>query len=132
MKPWYYFGCGNGPGHYLFGEGMRSITRSMIDGDRALEKLDRGAFDGLLAPRVAPVKLYHAVYSTLPGLGFVAVSWHDQSEDKRSGSNSIIFAPIERDTGMPEYEDVLRIGREKFPRVFSRLPQELTRWEQAF
>ena len=129
-KPWYYFGCGNGRGHYLFAEGMRSVSRSVVHGDRAVEKLDRGVFDGLLAPRISPIKLYQATYSTLEGLGFVAVAWHDQSEDKRSGSNSCIFAPIENGV-LPTYEQVLEQGAIKFPRVFSRLPMPLTRWVAA-
>lgn len=130
MKQWYYFGCGDGPGHYLFGEGMRSLHGSRED--RVVEKLDRGIFDGLLAPRIAPIKLYQATYNVLEGLGFVAVAWHDQSEDKRSGSNSTIFAPIDGPDGIwPTYEHVLELGALKFPRVFSRLPQPLTRWVAA-
>jgi hypothetical protein len=127
MKPWYYFGCGTGPGHYLFAEGMRSVPRALRDTDRALAKLDRGIFDGLLAPLIPPIKLYQATYSILPGLGFVAVAWHDQSEDKRAGSNSTIFAAIEP-SGWPDYEQVIEMGKLKFPRVFDRLPAPLSRW----
>jgi hypothetical protein len=126
-KKWYYFGCGNGPGHYLYGENMSSVSLSMRRDDRVLSKLDRGLFDGLLAPLISPIKLYQATYNVLEGMGFVAVAWHDQSEDKRAGSNSIIFAPIERDI-LPTFHDVLEGGKIRFPRVFERLPQPLVRW----
>lgn len=126
-QEWYYFGCGRGPGHYLFREGMRSVGRT-DNQDRVLSKLNRGVFDGLLAPLVHPVALYQATYNVLEGMGFAVVAWHDQSEDKRAGSNSAIFAPITSFATAYTYEQILHIGQEKFPQVFARLPQPLTRW----
>lgn len=131
MSKWYYFGCGTGPGHYLFGEGMRSIGSVKAD-DRILTKMKRGTFDNLLPPLLTPIRLYEATYNVLEGMGFVAVAWHDQSEDKRAGSNSVIFAPIDGPDGIwPTYEHVLEGALQKFPLVLGRLPVPLRRWVRA-
>lgn len=117
---WYYFGCGpdNRPGHYLFRENGTSVYRPPGLSDR----LER-SFDGSLAPhREGGSPLYVASVSRLGGHGLSALAWWDQSADKRSGSNSVIFAP-----GLDMSPvTMLSEAERRFPWVFKRLPKPVT------
>lgn len=108
MSKWIYFGCHNSrPGHYMFEQGMLPVHDS---------RLPR-YFDGQLAPQDSR-EPYIAAVSRLEGWGMTALSFWDNSVDKRPGSNSIIFAPSL--TISPD--DLLSEAQRRFPQVFARLP----------
>jgi hypothetical protein len=121
--PWFYFGCGQEAGHYLFDA---NGNKTQHWGDPSLHSLKQALahFDAVLPPLsrdkfVAP--LYVASFSTLGGLRYCALSWWDCSVDKRPASNSTVFAP-----GLDwEPAELLTTAMEKMPWVFSRLPREL-------
>lgn len=111
---WYYFGCRDQAGHYLFDQsGQENYGYGP---ERPL-----GQFDGCLAPQ--PERdLYVAAVSRLGGVGYTALAWWDRSVDKRPASNSIIFAPgLDGDPA-----ELLAEAERRFPWVFSRLPQPVT------
>lgn len=110
LNQWLYFGCWRESGHHLYSQRGLPVTFGPYQG---LLKLD-----GQLAP-VEPAP-YVAALSYLGRWQCTALSWWDHTVDKRSGSNSIIFAP-----GVLPVRAVLREGRERFPLVFERLPQKL-------
>lgn len=121
-KPWYYFGCGRGPGHYLFDERMNQVRGDYSSPPRRLAE----RFDGLLPPQPERTEdLYKAALSRLGGYGYSALSWWDRSEDKRGGCNSTIFAP----SLIIEPLDLLEEAQRRFPWVFTRLPQQLELWK---
>lgn len=111
MKEWLYFGCHKEPGHYVFGQGMRSRVPRYGSGD-----LSR--FDGMLPPQTDTAP-YIATVSRLGGWGLTALAFWDYSVDKRGGCNSIVFAPSL--TIAPA--DLLAEAQARFPEVFGRLPQ---------
>lgn len=112
---WYYFGCGDQSGHYLFGQNRWRPPRY---GDDAPPERLHGGFDGSLAPHPER-ELYVAAVSRLGGINMTALAWWDRSVDKRPASNSIIFAP-----GLTiEPEVMLAEAQRRFPWVFSRLPR---------
>lgn len=113
---WYYFGCGDQTGHYLFGENRWKVN---TQGKDAPPRRMESHFDGTLPPQGG--KLYVASFSVLGGWGMCALSWWDCSVDKRVGSNSIVFAPGLNWTP----EGMLAEAENRFPWVFSRLPQPL-------
>lgn len=80
LKSWYYFGCRQRSGHYLFDARGKSPFLP-----------DLTFLDGLLCP---PDKtLYRGLVTRIPKLGYTSLAWWDQTVDKRPGSNSIIFSP---------------------------------------
>lgn len=111
MDKWFYFGCHKQSGHYVFGEGMRSIGQRY--GSRDLSR-----FDGML-PLQIDTAPYIATVSRLEGWGLTALAFWDYSIDKRGGCNSIVFAPSL--TISPD--DLLAESERRFPEVFTRLPQ---------
>ena len=113
MSQWFYFGCHNGPGHYVFREGMRQHYEPYSSQRRELSR-----FDGMLPPQDS-TEPYIAVVSRLPGWDVSALAFWDYSVDSRSGSNSVVFAPSL--TIAPE--ELLIEAQKRFPQVFSRLPQ---------
>lgn len=110
MGKWLYFGCHNGPGHYLWVEGMISTHAHGLPRN----------FDGLLAPQNTR-KPYIASVSRLEGWGMSALSFWDYSVDSRPGSNSIIFAPSLTITP----EEFLSEAKRRFPQVFARIPGDV-------
>lgn len=112
--PWVYFGCGNALGHHAFGENGYKLYRSHLG------NCDFSAFDGTLAPRGVRHP-YVAAFSRLGGWGGCALSWWDNSVDKRPGSNSTIFAPVISITP----QALLQGAQERFPWVFARLPRAI-------
>jgi hypothetical protein len=111
MSEWIYFGCHRVPGHYLFQQGMRSFNR--FGWPRELSR-----FDGMLPPQTDTAG-YVATVSRLEGWGLTALAFWDYSVDKRSGCNSIVFAPSL--TIAPA--ELLAEAQTRFPEVFGRLPQ---------
>ena len=111
MRNWIYFGCHRGPGHYTFGEGMRSLVQRY--GSR-----DFSRFDGMLPPQTDTAP-YIATVSRLEGWGMSALAFWDYSVDKRGGCNSVVFAPSL--TIAPD--ELLAEAQTRFPQVFDRLPQ---------
>ena len=113
MSQWFYFGCHQQAGHYVFTEGMRSYNPPY---DSSMRNLNR--FDGMLPPQdnTAP---YIATVSRLEGWGLTALAFWDYSVDKRGGCNSVVFAP----SMTIEPADLLAEAQRRFPQVFSRLPQ---------
>lgn len=121
MNGWIYFGCRSGVGHYLCNERGGSLGR-----DPRFDRLNR--LDGKLAPQPERNdQLYQAALSRLEGFGLSALSWWDRSVDRRSGSNSIIFAP----SLDIEPSDMLAEAQKRFPWVFARLPQPVILWRPA-
>lgn len=114
---WRYFGCGNESGHYLFDPHRGRFWPQHGTIDKRL-----GNMDGILPPFPEPGKLdYRASFNRLGGLGYSALSWWDRTVDKRSASNSTLFAPSLTITA----EEMLAEGPRWFPWVFKRLPQPL-------
>lgn len=111
MNEWLYFGCHKVPGHYVFGEEMRS--RCQRYGSMDLSRLD-----GMLPPQTDTAP-YVATVSRLEGWGVSALAFWDYSVDKRGGCNSVVFAPSL--TIAPE--ELLAEAQARFPQVFGRLPQ---------
>lgn len=107
---WLYFGCHQQPGHYLFAEGMR--RPSSYDLNRLTH------LDGCLPPQ-GDATPYIATISRLEGWGLSALAWWDYSVDKRSGCNSVVFAPS-LDIAPAA---LLAEAMQRFPQVFERLPQ---------
>ena len=106
---WLYFGCHQGPGHYLFSEGMR---RASYDFNRLTH------FDAALPPQ-CDTTAYIATVTRLEGWGLSALAFWDYSVDKRGGCNSVVFAPS-LDIAPA---DLLAEAMQRFPQVFERLPQ---------
>ena len=112
QERWTYFGCGPGrSGHYTFTEGDRYASGT----DRQFSWAD-----GTLAPHPGE-PLYVAAFSRLEGLGLSVLSWWDQSQDSRPGSNSNVFAPSLTITA----EEMLEQIPKRFPWVTERLPRPL-------
>lgn len=117
----YYFGCWNGPGHFLHKPG----------GDRAVEREARlpwSNIDGRLCPggdREAcgrPVAFEVEGRAALHHLdGWTALAFWDRSVDHRFHSNSVFFVE-----GTTSAEDVLRVARERFPEILRRLTFAIT------
>lgn len=122
-EPWFYFGCDEYAGHYLFDEHRRKAQGYGPREQRALRDA-LGHMDGVLPPLATDdyrAPLYVASFSVLGGLRYCALSWWDQSVDSRPGSNSTVFAP-----GIDwEPTELLTTAMEKMAWVFSRLPKEL-------
>ena len=115
---WFYFGCGDQTGHYLFNQNQHKVKATYGKIERSLEE-----FDGILPPfPELKVPNYKASFSRLGGLGYSALSWWDRSVDSRPGSSSTIFAP---DLTIPA-PSMLILAQARFPWVFSRLPQPVT------
>ena len=127
----HYFGADCRPGHYLFGPKMAPVYR----GSRPFEMLD-----GQLAPRDVPGRgwgdkgqeiLYQVQPWRLPALDgrdWSAIAWWDRTSDRRSGSNSIVFAP-----GLTvELEGMQQLFAQFFPEVLRRQPplEYLTEWKE--
>lgn len=110
-RDWYYFGCHQRPGHYLFTQGMRENWRH--GWPRELSR-----FDGMLPPQMDTAP-YIATVSRLEGWGLTALAFWDYSVDKRGGCNSVVFAPSLTITPA----DLLAEAQVRFPEVFGRLPQ---------
>lgn len=110
MQDWFYFGCYERPGHYVFRTGMRSAYGTIG------EKLTR--FDGCLAPQ-STSEGYVATISRLGGWGMTALSFWDYTVDKRGGCNSNFFAPSLTISA----EEMLAGAAEHFPHVWKRLPE---------
>lgn len=112
---WFYFGCNNGCGHFLFDQNM---NRVYFQNGSKLKNL--GNFDGLLPPQDSH-EGYIATVSRLEGYGMSALAFWDYSVDKRSQSNSIIFCP-DLNTSP---EKLLAEAKQRFPSVFGRMPKEV-------
>ena len=82
QRSWFYFGCNEQPGHYLFEQ----------SGQSAKYGHPLGKFDGTLCLPAA-VGERVAALTRLGAFGYSALAFWDYSVDRRSGSNSIIFAP---------------------------------------
>ena len=109
IDKWLYFGCHDGPGHYVWEQGM---YRAHTSEARRLSSLD-----GMLPPQDDATQGV-ATFTRLPGLGLSVIAWWDYSVDKRGKSNSAVFAPSL--TIAPA--DMLAEAAHKFPTVFGRQP----------
>lgn len=116
MNQWFYFGCHGQPGHYVFTEGMRSYYPPYGSGRPELSR-----FDGMLPPQDS-TKPYIATVSRLEGWGLTALAFWDYSVDKRSGCNSVVFAPSLDITP----DELLAQAHVRFPQVFKRMPVAVT------
>lgn len=109
-KPWFYFGCHGGAGHYLWDARMWKVR------DYRFERL--GHFDGNLCYPEGD-GLYVASLTRLGGWGYSALSFWDRTIDKRGGCNSSFFAPSL--TATPQ--SILDGAKVVFPEVYGRLPE---------
>ncbi len=111
-----YFGCMNGPGHYLF---SRDGIKTYGDWHRWIIKRD-----GLLAPVFCQVSgkalLHH--YD-----GFTIIAFWDRSVDNRSGSNSMFIVP-----GIKDFEETIEIAKHSFLQIFERFPFEVEQFIDIF
>jgi hypothetical protein len=112
---WFYFGCGDQAGHYVW-DRHRNRAHGAIG--RRLSQ-----FDGTLCAERGD-GLYLATITRFSGIGangYTALAWWDHSVDTRPGSNSILFCPSARTSG----DACLRGLEVFFPWVQARLPQPL-------
>lgn len=107
---WFYFGCYQRSGHYVFVPGMGGAYGSKY------EKLSN--FDGSLPPRDSTAG-YIATVSRLGGWGLTALAFWDYTVDKRGGCNSVFFAP----SLTISVDDLLIGAKLQFPKVWARLPE---------
>jgi hypothetical protein len=107
---WFYFGCFQQSGHYVFGRGMRSVYGTIY------EKLSN--CDGLLPPRES-ADGYVATISRLGAWGLTALAFWDYTVDKRGGSNSVFFAPSLTISA----DELIAGAKAHFPQVWARLPE---------
>lgn len=106
MQGWMYFGCYITPGHHLHSPGMGAVpTRYQ----------GLSSFDGALPPQDSWEEGV-ATVTRLEGWSLTALAFWDYSVDKRSGSNSIVFAP---GLTIPP-DELLCKAAEAFPQVFRR------------
>ncbi len=106
---WYYFGCHDGKGHYLFDRSLRNVY--------GYPKHPNLVFDGTLC-LPEHEGLYLASLTRLGGLGYSALAFWDRTVDQRGKSNSAVFAPSL--TCSPE--TIMRGAERFFPTVFARWP----------
>ena len=107
-RAWLYFGCREQPGHYLmYGNGQTAKWGHPL-----------GKFDGALclSPALGP---FVAALSRLGPFGYSALAFWDYTVDKRSGSNSIIFAPSLDISA----EDMVAGARRHLPLFAKRWPE---------
>ena len=104
-----YFGCIDGPGHYLWQSlnGYPSRFAMQDPRNRLLHKLD-----GLLCPAdtTEGVVLKHFIH------GHTVVAFWDRSVDSRPGSSSSFFLE-----GAHSYQYVIAAARQAFPKVLARI-----------
>ena len=116
-KDWLFFGCYKHPGHYLFRRHMVSVS--------TLPERSLTGFDGLLAPMqysdayTNKADRYVATITRLPGWGYTALSFWDNTVDTRGGSNCIFFAPSLTIT----FDEMLKGIEVNFPEVWVRFPK---------
>jgi hypothetical protein len=111
IKPFYYFGCRQRSGHYVF---AAAGSPPLDYYDIPIPKLD-----GSLPPPGDPwgkpgqvqgrARLHHIN-------GWTAVAYWDRSVDERGGSNSVFLAP-----GVFSFEEIMASAREAFPDVLDRI-----------
>ena len=109
----YYFGCWDTVGHYLKDHTWKNI--SMYDNDLPWKEID-----GTLCPddtrEQGIVKIHHEE-------GWTAAAFWDESIDKRSNSNSVLFVE-----GFLDLTDMIREFEETFPHIYERFNFELVEW----
>lgn len=119
----WYFGCPDGQiGHYFQGPGYGAD----VPEDKRRSRLHSPyecpwqEVDGVLPPKCdeQPQGLVRVVRKA----GWTALAWWDRSQDGRPNSNSCIL--IDADV---TYQEGLRIAREAFPFVFTRISYDLRR-----
>ena len=103
MKKLIYYGCIGEAGHYFFGPGERSLSRSerptlFVDGEYTPKEMTKQG-----SARVVVVDQY------------IIIAWHDYTGDSRPGSNSVLLA-----IGYDSDEEVLKDAAEMFPSVMKR------------
>lgn len=116
MELVYYFGCNNGPGHYMHSPGMR--TGDDLTDRRHISRLTGAnpwgyGIDGNLCP-ADPEQLQGRALLHYKD-GWTAVAFWDRSVDHRKGSNSVFLAPAIHD-----FDVMMRLSKEAFSTVFDR------------
>lgn len=107
---WLYFGCVDQVGHYLWDRyGKSGYSEPWM---RRL-----ACFDGQLAPQWTN-EPFVAVISRLGSYRLTALSFWDNTVDKRPGSNSILFTP----SLVCSPETMLLGATSQFPHIWKRFP----------
>jgi hypothetical protein len=108
--PCYYFGCGQGAGHYLFSEsGQHCWSR---DAERSLP-IRYTVLDGGLLPPGKPETEGEAAMIHVGN--WTIITFWDRSVDKRGGCNSSFVIPARLG-----FDDAVALSRKRFPWVWSR------------
>lgn len=107
----YYFGCGRGPGHYMF---PRFSQSELPDVSRNLME----HIDGTFTPGWS-TKQGAAQFSQV-GSKVSIIAWHDYTEDKRPGSNSNIIGYGYTGSRNQIIEDMFADFKKQFPSVYQR------------
>lgn len=126
----YYFGCGNGAGHYLWNPNWSSADRRLPD-DFPLARYE--TLDGGLLP----LGEQHVYEKQVEGRlrvwrtdGWAILTWWDRSVDTRPACNSAFVMRLEP---KPEsVEDLLRRGIAAFPKVAQRIKYQFTYGDEVF
>lgn len=110
-----YFGCWDGPGHYLYTpKAKRWVEKEFPDLPWNSSLMDSGLLKNGEHPDICDGK----VFWTAGGLAFwYAFFWWDRSVDSRGASNSGFYV---RGFGWPESQEAFNYACEQFPQVISR------------
>ena len=114
-----YFGCLGGTGHHLW--------QPPGIGFHAHRVLPWESVDATLPPQKNPSKGMYSAIEAPQGHaslrykdGWTALAFWDRSVDTRSGSNSNFFV-----RGDHTFDEMVKIAKDAFPRVWSRFPFEV-------
>jgi len=128
----YFFGCWERSGHFLWEpNGTHASQRTSDIPWRNLDQaLCPGYREGAYTPEADQVEGQAALHHQG---GWTALAWWDRSVDTRFGCNAVLIAE-----GTWTSEEMLRIGRERFPSIMRRFayrittvsrPTELVHWD---
>lgn len=119
-----YFGCWNGPGHFLW------LPRGIHASREVQDRLPWDNIDGALQPAIrgGPRGAYNIMQPEPQGKaalhrkkGWTCIAFWDRSADKRDGSNSNFFV-----RGTFAFEEMVRITKAHFPPIWDRFTFEVT------
>lgn len=111
-----YFGCGLGKcGHFHWDSHMFRIGWDTLPAWMVYE------LDGTFYPRFKP----KGTAALVKFNGWTIVAFEDRTQDERPGSNSAFLLE-----GDHEFDAMVAMAKEKFPRVLERFGAELVRGER--
>ena len=111
-----YFGCLDGPGHYLHFAGRRTLAPEDVPGfPWSIGLLDTGLLKNGKHADIYDGKVFWTCGGSTSF--WYAFFWWDRSVDTRGGSNSGFYV---RGFGWPEAQDAFNFACEIFPKIISR------------